>query len=64
MSARAKALSRRHFLWTLGAGSVAAGAAIATGKAPPSLPADKSQRDPSRYHATEHVNHYYRTTRV
>jgi shikimate 5-dehydrogenase len=64
MSERAKRLSRRNFLLTLGAGGAATAAAIVAKNAPPTQSADKSKRATRGYHATEHVNNYYRTTKV
>ena len=65
MTERTKRLSRRNFLLTVGAGGAATAAAIVAKNAPssPSSP-DKSKRGSRGYHATEHVNNYYRTTKV
>lgn len=65
MSERAKRLSRRNFLFAAGAGGVATAAAIVA-KNPSSSPqpADKSKRDTRGYQSSEHVNNYYRTTKV
>jgi hypothetical protein len=64
MSNRTQRLSRRNFLLTVGAGGAATAAAIVAGKSssPQSAPANK--RGTRGYHATEHVNNYYRTTKV
>jgi hypothetical protein len=65
MTERTKRLSRRNFLLTVGAGGAATAAAIVTSKAPSSSAApDKSKRATRGYHASEHVNNYYRTTKV
>jgi hypothetical protein len=64
MNERAKRLSRRNFLLAAGAGGVATAAAIVAKNAPPSQPTDKSKRATRGYHASEHVNNYYRTTKV
>ena len=64
MSERAKRLSRRNFLLTAGAGGVATAAAIVAKNASTSVPADKNKRDTRGYHASEHINNYYRTTKV
>jgi hypothetical protein len=65
MDPKKPALSRRNFLLTVGAGSVAAAAAVVGNKAPApgaSAPADK--RATSGYKVSEHINNYYRTTKV
>ena len=65
MAERSKRLSRRNFLLTVGAGSAATAAAIVAKNSPPSSQApDKSKRASRGYHASEHVNNYYRTTKV
>ena len=65
MSNRTTRLSRRNFLLTVGAGGAATAAAIVAKNSPPdqSTPA-KDKRATRGYHATEHVNNYYRTTKV
>jgi hypothetical protein len=64
MSERAKRLSRRNFLLAAGAGGVATAAAIVA-KTPAPQPADKTNKRASRgYHSSEHINNYYRTTKV
>ena len=63
MSERAKKLSRRNFLLAAGAGGVATAAAIVAKNSPPQSP-DKSKRATRGYHASEHINNYYRTTKV
>ena len=64
MTERTKRLSRRNFLLTVGAGGAASAAAIVAKNAPSSPTPDKSKRATRGYHATEHVNNYYRTTKV
>jgi hypothetical protein len=64
MTERSKRLSRRNFLLTVGAGSAATAAAIVAKNSPSSQATDKSERASRGYHATEHVNNYYRTTKV
>jgi hypothetical protein len=65
MSERAKRLSRRNFLLAASAGGVATAAAIvATKNSSSPQPTDKSKRETRGYHASEHVNNYYRTTKV
>ena len=63
MSERTKKLSRRNFLLAAGAGGVATAAAIVAKNPSPAQP-DKSKRATRGYHASEHVNNYYRTTKV
>ena len=65
MNERAKRLSRRNFLLTVGAGSAATAAAIVAKTGSPVKPAtDGNKRATRGYHASEHVNNYYRTTKV
>ena len=65
MSDRTKRLSRRNFLLTVGAGGAATAAAIvAKTSGTESLEKDKSKRATQGYQASEHVNNYYRTTKV
>jgi len=65
MSERTKRLSRRNFLLTAGAGgAVAAAAIVAKNSSPAQSSSDKDKRATRGYHATEHVNNYYRTTKV
>lgn len=64
MTEKKTKLSRRNFLLTVGAGSVATAAAVVGGKA--TLPASdgKDKRATSGYKVSEHINNYYRTTKV
>ena len=64
MSERAKRLSRRNFLLAAGAGGVATAAAIVAKNPQSPQSSDKSKRATRGYHASEHVNNYYRTTKV
>ena len=69
MTERAKRLSRRNFLWAAGAGGAATAAATAAAIMAKNLPraqpaAGQGKRATRGYHATEHVNSYYRTTKV
>ncbi len=66
MSERTRRLSRRHFLFSVGAGGAATAAAIVAKKAPhaPKVTADAGKRTTRGYQASEHVNNYYRTTKV
>ena len=64
MEKKAK-LSRRNFLLAVGAGGAATAAAIvATKKGPTAAESSKDKRATRGYHASEHVNNYYRTTKV
>ena len=66
MSERAKKLSRRNFLLTLGAGGAATAAAVVATKSATKqpAPASKDKRATRGYQASEHVNNYYRTAKV
>lgn len=63
MTERTKRLSRRNFLLTVGAGGAATAAAIVA-KAPSATSSGKDKRATRGYHASEHINNYYRTTKV
>jgi hypothetical protein len=65
MSAKKPILSRRNFLLTVGAGGAATAAAMVA-KTPQGASAEKSKdrRATRGYQVTEHVNNYYRTTKV
>jgi hypothetical protein len=58
-------LSRRNFLMTVGAGGAATAAAIVGQKrsTTPS-PDSKDKRATEGYKVTQHINNYYRTTKV
>ena len=69
MSERTKRLTRRNFLLTVGAGGAATAAAIVATQSPSTKPssatsAAKDKRATRGYQASEHVNNYYRTTKV
>jgi shikimate 5-dehydrogenase len=64
MSTRTPRLSRRNFLLTVGAGGAASAAAIVTKNSPPAESTSKDKRATRGYQASEHVNNYYRTTKV
>lgn len=64
MSERTKALSRRKFLLAASAGGVATAAAIVAKQPTASPSADPSKRATRGYQTSEHVNNYYRTTKV
>jgi len=60
-----KRLSRRNFLLAAGAGGVATAAAIVAKNAPPTkTSSDSGKRATRGYHASEHINNYYRTAKV
>lgn len=64
MSERSPRLSRRKFLFTVGAGSAATAAAVVATKQTAPATTGTGKRATRGYHATEHVNNYYRTTKV
>ena len=65
MSERAKRLSRRNFLLAVGAGGAATAAAIVAKTSTDELKArDNGKRATRGYQSSEHVNNYYRTTKV
>ena len=65
MSERTTRLSRRNFLWTLGAGGAATAAAIAARTSAFNSPEKDAGKRVSRgYQASEHIHNYYRTTKV
>jgi hypothetical protein len=67
MSERTKKLSRRSFLLAASAGGVATAAAIVATKPSTTTtpaPATSDKRATRGYQASEHVNNYYRTTKV
>ena len=65
MTEKKAKLSRRNFLVTLGAGGAATAAAIvAKNPIPASQTTNKDKRATQGYQASEHVNNYYRTTKV
>jgi hypothetical protein len=64
MSERSLRLSRRKFLFTVGAGGAATAAAVVATKKTAPATTGTGKRATRGYHATEHVNNYYRTTKV
>jgi hypothetical protein len=64
MSERSLRLSRRKFLFTVGAGGAATAAAVVGTKKTTPATSGKGKRATRGYHATEHVNNYYRTAKV
>ncbi|HUJ88209.1 MAG TPA: formate dehydrogenase [Burkholderiales bacterium] len=66
MSERSPRLSRRNFLLSVGAGGAATAAAIVakTSSETPAAVAATGKRPSRGYQVTEHVNNYYRTTKV
>lgn len=66
MTEKKAKLSRRNFLLAVGAGGAATAAAIVATKSPnPSaIQTGKDKRATRGYQASEHVNNYYRTTKV
>jgi len=59
-------LSRRNFLFAVGAGGAASAAAIVAKTVPQAQPAvtGDDKKKTRGYHATEHIRNYYRTTKV
>jgi hypothetical protein len=66
MTEKKTRLSRRNFLLTVGAGGAATAAAIVATKNPNPSAAQtsKDKRATRGYQSSEHVNNYYRTTKV
>jgi shikimate 5-dehydrogenase len=66
MTEKKAKLSRRNFLLTLGAGGAATAAAVVATKSTSSsaTQTSKDKRATRGYQASEHVNNYYRTTKV
>jgi len=65
MSQKKAVLSRRNFLLAVGAGGAATAAAIVA-KTPQGVSQEKSRdkRATRGYQVSEHINNYYRTTKV
>ena len=59
-------LGRRNFLLAASAGGVAGAAAIVAGTSKQAQPApiDGGKRSGKGYQVSEHINNYYRTTKV
>ena len=64
MNQKKAVLSRRNFLLTVGAGGAATAAAIVGKKASAPAPNSADKRATSGYKVSEHINNYYRTTKV
>jgi shikimate 5-dehydrogenase len=64
MTEKKAKLSRRNFLLTLGAGGAATAAAIVAKTPTESKDTSNDKRATRGYQASEHVNNYYRTTKV
>ena len=66
MSENKTRLSRRNFLLTVGAGGAASAAAIVAKTVPQAQPVAGAQdkKTGKGYHATAHINNYYRTAKV
>jgi shikimate 5-dehydrogenase len=65
MGQKKAVLSRRNFLLTIGAGGAATAAAIVGKNASaPTASDSKDKRATSGYKVSEHINNYYRTTKV
>jgi hypothetical protein len=65
MTERTKRLSRRNFLLAVGAGGATTAAAIVMTKVPPTPGlSGQGKRATRGYHASEHVNTYYRTAKI
>ena len=65
MSQKKAVLSRRNFLLTVGAGGAATAAAIVGKNATaPTASGAKDKRATRGYQVSEHINNYYRTTKV
>ena len=65
MTQKKAKLSRRNFLLTVGAGGAATAAAVvATKNAPAPVASSNDKRSTRGYYASEHINNYYRTTKV
>ena len=64
MSEKIAVLSRRNFLLTVGAGGAATAAAIVGKKASAPAPKSTDKRATEGYKVTQHINNYYRTTKV
>ena len=59
-------MSRRNFLFTVGAGGAAGAAAIVAQTVPQARPvaAGKEKKKTGGYRVSEHVRNYYRTAKV
>ncbi len=66
MSDSTRRLSRRHFLFSVGAGGAATAAVMAAKGSPgaPQATSGAGKRASRGYQASEHVHKYYRSTKV
>lgn len=65
MTEKKAKLSRRNFLLTAGVAGAAGAAAIATKAGlQPAETSSKDKRETRGYQVSEHINNYYRTTKV
>ena len=65
MTEGTKSLSRRNFLLAVGAGGAATAAAIVTKNVPQARTAGGQGKRATRgYQVSEHINNYYRTTKL
>ena len=66
LTAKTTKLNRRNFLLAVGAGGAATVAAIAAKTTTQAMPADtgSGKRSTKGYTSSEHINNYYRTTKV
>ena len=64
MSQKKAVLSRRNFLFTVGAGGVATAAAIVGSKTTTPALEKTDKRATAGYKVSAHINNYYRTTKV
>ena len=65
MSQKKPILSRRNFLLSVGAsGAAGAAALVAKNATSPSVADSKDKRATSGYKVSEHIENYYRTTKV
>ena len=65
MGQKKAVISRRNFLLTIGASGAATAAAIVGKNASaPAASDSKDKRATSGYKVSEHINNYYRTTKV
>ncbi|MSQ88588.1 MAG: twin-arginine translocation signal domain-containing protein [Betaproteobacteria bacterium] len=64
MSQKKAVLSRRNFLLTVGVGGAASAAVMVGGKVSAPTVDKTDKRATSGYQVSEHINNYYRTTKV
>jgi hypothetical protein len=59
-----KPSTRRNFLLAAGLGTAGVAAVVTAGKKPDRTKADLAAAQPSGYHVSEHIQKYYKTTKV